>query len=176
MQLQTTRLTLRELDPKLDNFERYLEWMRDSVSNPFIEGVSNRLSMPDLIEYVHSKNESEDSILMGIFTNKESRHIGNVKLEPIFRGSYAYLGILIGDNEWRGKSVGKEAISCVLDFSFDELKLKEVRLGVDSTNTLARSLYSKIGFETTDLSAEGSSRLEMSIDSITWDKKRKSIL
>ena len=58
----------------------------------------------------------------------------------------AWLGIMIGDPEFRGRGYGREAMQEVLNYLFNSLKLKEVFLGVDLKNFDAISLYETLGF------------------------------
>jgi [ribosomal protein S5]-alanine N-acetyltransferase len=146
-ELTTKRFILRSIHPEIDNFENYLKWMRDEASNPYIQSVNYNMTIEELCEYVSRKNESNDALLFGIFLSDTFKHIGNIKLEPIQPQEEAILGILIGEQEWRGKGVGFEVISRVIEYSFDELKLNRIKLGVDLSNLAAVKLYEKLGFE-----------------------------
>jgi RimJ/RimL family protein N-acetyltransferase len=84
--------------------------------------------------------------LFGIFLQGNSEHIGNVKLEPILPGQEAILGILIGEEIWRGKGVGFEVIQAIIEFSFVDLGLPRLKLGVSQNNLAAYKLYKKLGF------------------------------
>jgi len=148
--LETERFVLRNLIPDQDGFENYLSWMRNEVSNPFIEGVSEQTTLQDLQEYTKLKNESPKAILLGIFVKNKPIHIGNLKLEPLIRGSDTTLGILIGEESWRGKGVGHEVLQKIIEFSFNELGLSQIRLGVDKRNIPAYKLYLKLGFISID--------------------------
>jgi ribosomal-protein-alanine N-acetyltransferase len=176
MEIQTNRFSLRLLRPELDDFSRYLSWMKDEIANPFIQAVSNSITIQDLVTYVNSKNDSCDSILFGIFLRNSTHHIGNIKLEPIITGAHAYLGILIGEVDWRGKRVGTEVISNVLDYSFEHLNLLEVRLGVDIENKAALKLYKRLGFKPSIIPADNAGRLELSINPLAWQSRRAFIL
>jgi ribosomal-protein-alanine N-acetyltransferase len=144
--METERFFLRTLIPGKDRLQNYLTWMTDKASNPFIQGIREDTNLQDLEEYIEAKNSSLDAILLGIFLRDSFEHIGNVKLEPIFEGQDATLGILIGEKSWRGKGVGFEVISRIIVYSFQELNLRKLNLGVDTNNTPAISLYQKLGF------------------------------
>ena len=147
MRIETQRFLLRCLEPATDDLSSYLSWIRDRDSNPFISGVDPKTTIADLKEYVLEKNTSNNSLLLGIFEKSGLQHVGNVKLEPIFRNQYAVVGILIGDKGWRGHGVGFEVLSKVCYISFAELNLKELHLGVDKRNLVAQALYLKLGFQ-----------------------------
>ena len=146
MNLQTERFELRTLDPAVDDFSAYLSWMRNAKSNPYIRGIKSDMTLEELRDYVLDKNNSREAILLGIFHRISTQHIGNVKLEPILANEYAFVGILIGEESWRGKGAGFEVLSEILDFCFSVIDLKELMLGVDFTNHAAYKLYRKLGF------------------------------
>jgi RimJ/RimL family protein N-acetyltransferase len=117
---------LKSLDPQSDNLSNYLSWIKDTKNNRFIESVNNQFTHQDLVSYIDNKNESDNAILFGIFSKLDGFHIGNVKLEPLIISQYAWLGILIGEAEFRGRGVGFEVISHLLHFSGRYLNLNNV--------------------------------------------------
>jgi RimJ/RimL family protein N-acetyltransferase len=175
MELCTNRFILRSIDPDMDDLTSYLSWLTDKDSNPFIEGVSTNWSLAKVRDYVRFKNISEDTIFLGIFTLYENLHIGNIKLEPIIKDHYTYLGILIGEVAWRGRKVGAEVISKILDLAFESFHMNEVRLGVDIRNVAAYRLYLKLGFTQCEESRTTHSK-EMSIDAKSWNLQRGRVI
>jgi ribosomal-protein-alanine N-acetyltransferase len=162
--MSTKRLFLRSLIPKEDDFGSYLSWMRDTKTNSFIESVHAETTLEDLHSFVEFHNCSQNSLLLGIFLKGGSTHIGNIKLEPIVRGMEATLGILIGEEEWRGKGVGYEVISRVLEFCFVDLELEIVKLGVSKKNLKAVNLYKRLGFieNSHEFNSHGSIKMSIS--------------
>lgn len=161
--LETNRFLLKSLSPTQDSFENYLSWMQNEKSNPFIQGVNVDLNTQDLVEYVSQKNVSESALLLGIFVIADGTHIGNIKLEPIHPRKSATIGILIGEESWRGKGVGFEVISRVLEFCFADLDLESVELGVSKNNLRAIHLYSRLGFIESDQEPNSSDSIKMMI-------------
>jgi RimJ/RimL family protein N-acetyltransferase len=143
----TERLFMRQFNLELDSMQDYLKWMRDIKSNPFIVSVNPTYSMDELLEYVHQKNSLEDALLFGIFLSKSGGLIGTIKLEPIDRNTcQAWLGVMIGNTDFRHLGYGTEAIKGILRYSKEVLSLKKITLGVDFANTVAIDTYLKIGF------------------------------
>lgn len=161
--LKTDRFLLKSLSPTQDSFENYLSWMKNDESNPFIQGVNVDLTRQDLVDYVSEKNISDTALLLGIFVIPSKTHIGNIKLEPILPRESATLGILIGEESWRGKGVGFEVISRVLEFCFTDLDLESVELGVSKNNLRAIRLYSSLGFIESDQEPNSSESIKMMI-------------
>jgi ribosomal-protein-alanine N-acetyltransferase len=163
VQLNTDRFILRTMSPKIDNLVSYLSWMKNEESNPFIQGVNKDLTTQDLTNYIEEKNGSGTALLLGIFVKRENIHVGNVKLEPIILKKRATIGILIGEENWRGKGVGFEVITRVLEFCFTDLELEFVELGVNKKNLKAINLYSRLGFIESAQEANSSESIGMSI-------------
>lgn len=147
-----------------------MKWMRDSNSNSFIQGVNSSTTKESLMSYIKAKEESEFALLFGIFTKTDFEHIGNVKLEPFVLGDSATIGILIGEESWRGRGVGFEVLSKLVNFAFTDLKLRRVDLGVHVQNFAAINLYKKLGF-TIILPNASSEALKMELDSTSWFSK-----
>jgi RimJ/RimL family protein N-acetyltransferase len=144
--LESNNFFLRNLNPDTDDLTNYISWMTDTIQNRFIQGVRNNFSVEELKFYITEKNNSSDAILFGIFDKVGINHIGNIKLEPIVEKNSAWLGILIGQPEYRGRGVGVEVITSLMRFCKDFLYLNHIYLGVDKDNIPALNLYKKLGF------------------------------
>ena len=162
----SVRLNLKSLNPEVDDFTNYLSWMRDVHANEFIQGVNENFSYQELVDYVSEKNDSNSALLLGIFVKLGNAHIGNVKLEPIIPRKSATMGILIGEESWRGKGVGFEAITRVLEFCFIDLGLELVELGVDKKNLKAINLYTRLGFIENTQGSTSDESIRMSISKL----------
>lgn len=58
----------------------------------------------------------------------------------------ADLFIMIGEDGYRGKGLGEQAMNWLIDYGFQKLKLHKINLGVIKDNKPAVSLYKKLGF------------------------------
>lgn len=75
------------------------------------------------------------------------RPVGSLDLHEIdLTSGGAGLGIQVGDPADRSKGYGGDALSVLLDFAFDQLRLERVWLDVYATNPDARRLYERVGF------------------------------
>lgn len=125
--------------------EAYASWLNDPVVNKYLETRS--VTIQDLKDFINEKNASASALLLGVFANDTDKHIGNVKLEPLdYEKGVATIGILIGDKDYWGKGIATEATNLVAGYSFQELGLKELNLGVISGNRAAIRVYEKCGF------------------------------
>ena len=83
-----------------------------------------------------------------IVTLEKDEMIGTISLENMnYTNRSAELGIFIGDETYRGKGIGKEAIHLILDYGFNYLNLNSIHLTVLSFNERAIACYKKCGFK-----------------------------
>jgi len=142
------RIYLRNLIES-DASEEYCEWLNDEEVNKYLE--TRKTTIPELVEYIKDKNQSEDCLFLGIFDSNNDKHIGNIKLEPIsFDEKKGKLGILLGDKSYWGKGIGREAMVLFIDYAFAKLGLNKVYLGVISENKKAIKSYKSLGFKITE--------------------------
>ncbi len=143
----TERFFLRELVPE-DANETYLGWLNDSAIQRFITSANKTHTQAELSAYVCSRLNRDDVLFLGIFEKQSGKHIGNIKFEPIDTiESYAVLGMLIGDANWRGKGVASEVIDASLNTICLQRGIKEIILGVELDNKPAIRAYEKAGFQ-----------------------------
>lgn len=133
--------------------EEYVNWINDPEVNMYLETRGN-YTLDLLKDYVEQQYDKE-IYFWAIHLKSSKKHIGNIKIDPINKetniGDY---GILIGDkSNWR-KGYSKEATLRILDYSFNEIKLSKIKLGVIEDNVNALNLYKKIGFKTDEIKKE----------------------
>ncbi len=77
----------------------------------------------------------------------DGRAVGSIDLREVDHiNGGAGLGIVIGDPGDTSQGYGSAAISLLLDFAFDELRLRRVWLDVYDDNVGARRVYERLGF------------------------------
>jgi RimJ/RimL family protein N-acetyltransferase len=131
----------------IDDVDSYLGWLRDVDNNPFIQSARVDYRLDELRQFIGETNRDACSLLFGIFLNVDGKFIGTLKVAPIdFHLCEAWVGLMIGDPDFRGLGYGRESLSAVLTFLFQSLKMKTVFLGVNLDNVDAISLYRGLGF------------------------------
>lgn len=151
VEIFSKRLLMKPLNPNIDNLDEYLSWMKNRSDNPFIQGVNERMSLESLIQFIDQKNFREDALLLGIFLREDKKHIGNLKFEPIdFLNSSAWLGILIGNIQSRGRGFAFEAINHAIQVLNVDFGIRDFFLGVDIENQHALKTYISLGFKMID--------------------------
>lgn len=79
----------------------------------------------------------------------DDTYVGNIYLTDI-KDSIGHYHIFIGDRSYWGKGIGKEASILIINYGFNEIGLKEIKLRVNKANISALSLYKKLGFKEID--------------------------
>ena len=125
----------------------YLSWFDGDNVKKYISYASRAPTRRELLNYVNDKNSSKSALLFGIFSKLGSKHIGNIKYEPIdLVKKTADMGILIGDVNWIGRAAGPEVILGSTKWLKEQLSIEYITLGVHLENKSALKAYQKIGF------------------------------
>lgn len=137
---------LRPLEPDDASLE-YAGWLNDGETNRFLETGHFPSTRASVAEFIAAHSGRSDVVFLAIVLQDGDRHVGNVKLGPIdWVHRRAELGILIGDRDARGRGIGTEATTLVLEHAFGRLNLHRVALGVVADNLPAVRSYEKAGF------------------------------
>ncbi len=142
--IRSKNIALRSLKIN-DVNENYLNWFNDPLTKKFIN-YSPKNNLYKLKSDVKKLIDNKKNIILGIFTDK-NKHIGNVRLHNInLKKSKAFLGILIGDKNWRGKGIGFQTIEMCANFLYNKFKITKIYLGTKINNKLAINSYKNSGF------------------------------
>ena len=142
----------------------YLSWLNDDKVMKGI--VSSGYDLTNLKSYVKAKIANKNTHFFAIITKSNNLHIGNIKLDfHDSKSNLSELGILIGNKNYWGKGIAKEACNLVLDFGFRKLNLRKIFLAVFENNIPAIKLYKSLGFKT-----EGKLIKHVSVDGVLYDK------
>jgi|688.fasta_scaffold892256_1 ribosomal-protein-alanine N-acetyltransferase len=165
--ISSERCYLRRLGVN-DDLRNYLYWMQTPSNNPFILSASLSYNLTELKNFIYICNNRTDIILLGIFTNNDNVHIGNIKFDDInLLNKSATLGILIGDKKYRGKGVAREVIMASVSWLQDSYDIKTIRLGVNPDNLSALNLYLKLGFMIIEETKMGGYVMEAKINELS---------
>jgi [ribosomal protein S5]-alanine N-acetyltransferase len=166
--LESNRLILSQISEK-DISNEYISWLNDKDVNRFL-GFNGDYTVNMLENYVENLIVNK-TYFWTIKIKDTNKHIGNIKIDPIdFNNGFAELGIIIGAKEVWGKGYAKEAINIVLDYCFNNIKIRKINLGVLSENFAAVKLYLKIGFE-----IEGTLKYQVKFDNKYIDTIKMAI-
>ena len=141
-----TSIDLKTLSCK-DASKAYLDWLNDSSINAFLEVRRNPpKSIEDLNIFINNCIESENDLLIGIFT-KENKHIGNIKILFNWENLRCEVGIIVGDKNFWGKGIATEGIRLVTNYSIKETNIKKIIAGLYKQNIGSQKAFEKAGFE-----------------------------
>lgn len=126
----------------------YLEWFSNKDVMRFLEvRFCPPKSLLDLVKFVSSINNDDNSIMAGIFLNNNKSHIGNIKIGPINKNhATADIGYLIGDRSAWGKGYASQAIQLMVEYAFSDLGLSKLTAGCSQGNEGSRKALLKAGF------------------------------
>jgi ribosomal-protein-alanine N-acetyltransferase len=129
LRVRGDKIWLRPLS-RADIGPRYLRWLNDPETNEFSSRRNRIFVEEDLFAYLESANASDDRLLLGIFTNDDGTHVGNVLLHVIDSDSgVADLSNLIGERKYWGRGIIKDADSQAIHFGFQALGLAKFVMG-----------------------------------------------
>jgi len=107
------------------------------------------VSESDHRKWIDSMMHKRNDLVIFVIDEIEAKQaIGTCKLFNInWRHRSAELQIRIGDDNFRGKGLGTEAVNLLCSFGFDDLNLHRIYLHVFETNKRAFRTYEKCGFK-----------------------------
>ena len=147
LKIQDEAIELKNLH-KDDKLIEYLSWMQDELVTQYLEvrfqKPKTTLSLKKFVEMI---NESNNSILFGIFLKKTNSHIGNIKLEINFQHKRGEIGLLIGEKSCWGKGFASKAINLISDYAFKDFELLKLTAGSYEDNEGSIKAFLNAGFE-----------------------------
>jgi RimJ/RimL family protein N-acetyltransferase len=110
-------------------------------------GIPYPVTLNEELKWFESISAFRDSYRFAIETMAESHYIGDCGINSIdWKNSIASVAIFIGNGAYRSKGFGTEAMRLLLDFTFNQVNINKIRLGVYSFNERAIKSYEKCGF------------------------------
>lgn len=127
--------------------EKYTKWLSDRKVTDGIRKTRKNVNPVGEREWLRSILEKGE-YTFGIIDKETEELIGNCGIMNINEiDGTATLGIFIGEEDKRGKGLGKETLELLLDYGFNQLRLHNIDLGVFSFNKQAINCYKNVGFK-----------------------------
>lgn len=146
IKLEKDDIQLRALEP--DDLSYLLEWENDPLYWTFSQ---QRIPYSEYLMRAYLKEAGQDLFEAGqlrLMLCFEGKPIGLVDLFDFDADHQrAALGILIGAKQYRGKGLAKKGLLLFLDYAFPSFNLKQVYVGVASTNKASLGLFEACGFK-----------------------------
>lgn len=134
------------------------EELRSLIDDPRVPGLEDQMKW-------FSRVQKPDRKFFSLVTAQEKTLIGNCGFVDINSAPQeATLRITIGNPDYRGKGLGSEAVSLLVQYGFESMSLKRIFLKVLATNARAIRTYEKVGFtKTSEETKEGKTIQTMSL-------------
>ena len=136
--LRTKRLELLRLDNPI--YEHFLE------ITSFNGRANNKTEAEALLNAIHNGFDQQQGISWGIYLNSEL--IGTVGYYRGFDKNSGEIGYVIREN-FRGEGFAKEAVSCAVEFGFDQIKLDCITAFTTDDNFGSIGVLESFGFNRT---------------------------
>ena len=151
-----------------DITEDYIGWLNDKIVNRFIEARHTHQTIETVTEYINDFYKDQEKYIWGIYS-LDGKLIGTISLNQIYHyHNSCSFGLMIGDSNYWGKSASEEAISLVLDFAFDTLKLHRVTGGCYSKNLGMIFTFQRLGFKREGVMRDSLIEGDKYIDEYLW--------
>jgi len=147
---QLINFTQLSLDEKM----MILEWRNDKSVKKWMYNRNN-ITLEDHLQYIDSLNSRDDRIYF--LVKNETAYLGVVDLTEIKGEESAELGIYINP---KLRGYGILLMSKIIEYSFQELKIKILYANVYEKNTKAINLYTKFNFKTVDIIENTNGKLQ----------------
>jgi len=155
-------IRLIPLDPERDS-EKIAAWGKDSEYQRLLDISPAALFDPKLVKNWYDQNNSDHSFMIQAL--EDDRMIGFIELGGFdWAAGTAWVGIGVGERDYRGKGYGTDAMKALLHYAFTELNLHRVNLNVFEFNLRAIRSYEKAGFK-----YEGTERERIYKEDHRWD-------
>lgn len=143
--LRIDNLTLRR--PTIEDAEALCVLKNNKKAAYLLGGIFHYYSYKDIEAWIDFHNNHPDEVLFVIEDNKLSKLLGHVGLYKIDKiAKKAELGILIADDESRGKGYGSKITYLMVEYAFNTLGLHKVTAEVLKENAPSIAMFKKCGF------------------------------
>ena len=128
-----------------DVSENYVSWFSDKDVTRYSDTQYGVFSLEGQISYVQECLSNKNILLFGIF--EDDKHIGNIVLKgKLSVHKRAEITYFIGEKNYWGRGIGRNAVSKVIQIARVDLKLNKLFAGVAKNNTGSRKILENNNF------------------------------
>jgi len=146
-------ISLRAIAP--DDLDRLIAWVNGAGAEFLAQWAGTEFDYPlDRAQlepfYAESQSPGAKHLAFAAVDDATGDVVGHVELARIDRRnrSASVARLLVGDAAQRGKGIGAQIVTALLDIAFGELELHRLDLYVIDFNLAAIRLYESLGFKT----------------------------
>lgn len=133
--------------PLLEDAEEIQRLKNNEKAALLLGSVHHNYSHEDIINWINFHNNNPDEVLLVVEDRSVSRLIGHIGLYKIDRvAKKTEYGILLADDNSRGKGYGTKCTCTMVNYAFDELGLHKVTAEVLSENAPSIAMFKRCGF------------------------------
>lgn len=128
-----------------DDAGRYLKWLNDKAVAGEYAQYTNLVATKEDLQWLFEPARGvqryaivllEGDVLIGGISLHDINHLNRT----------AFFGIFIGEEEFRGRGYGEEAVRLLLGYGFRTMNLNNIMLSVHEDNQAGIACYRKLGF------------------------------
>lgn len=135
--------------PTQEDVERLVELKNNKKASMLLGGNTPIYTMEGISKWVDYHNHNEEEVLLVVYDETAGKLIGHVGLYKIdLLTKKSAFGILLADDDSRGKGYGTMCTKTLVNYAFDELGLHKVYAEVISENKASEAMLKKCGFRT----------------------------
>lgn len=154
--------------------QNYVNWLNDAEVCKYNSHHVFPYTLELAKKYVSDVQTSKSDIVLAIIAKKERTHIGNIALQKIhFVDQNAEYAIVLGDKDYWGKGVAKEASKLILKHGFGSLNLHRIYCGTSVKNIPMQNLAIALGFKQEGLRKEAMYKDGAFVDIIEYGLLKK---
>lgn len=147
-----------------DNVKNYFFYREEFTSEIHENWMKNKVETGQVAQFIVCLKEND-------------RPVGSTYLRDIdLQNGTAEYGVFLGEEEIRGRGIGKAALALTLEYAWNELGLTRVIARAISTNKPSVHSFLNSGFvideEITDVACSDGEKVAMTMMSINRDNKR----
>lgn len=133
--------------PTQDDVDRLIELKNNKVAARLLGGNTPIYTKEGISKWIDAHNANPEELLLVVVDKYRDVIIGHVGLYDIdsIAGKTEF-GILLGDNESRGKGYGTKCTMTMVNYAFESLKLHKVTAEVLEENKASEAMFKKCGF------------------------------
>jgi CMP-N,N'-diacetyllegionaminic acid synthase len=150
IKIQGGKIYLKEFSEDNLYDPRYIQWLRDidvvkTIGRP---EYLKPIPLLEVEKYVRGLFSSKNDYFFAIYLKGNDEFIGTLKIGSIdWYSKTADIGIMIGNKNYWGKGISKDAVAAACDYAFRKLKMRRLTGGCLSVNVAMGKCFERTGFK-----------------------------
>ena len=138
--LEGKRIDLRPLRSE-DIEGNYVNWLNNADVCEYNSHHVYPYTPEYALQYIRNVEHKKNDCILAIVDKKSGRHIGNVSLQHIdYVSRNAEYAIILGEKEFWGKGIARDASDLILKHGFEALNLHRIYCGTSTENKSMQKL------------------------------------